>query len=514
MTRKAIGRILFTFSCMIAMVLVFGLQASQNLAYAAPGGKTVSVTYVSQNVTWDGFGTGSYTIEYGGTTSMFTSKPTKPTNGKVVVRVGANVSQNPQSRTGYVYAYQMIQNRKTRVATLTVVQNGHSHSWSAWKTRTAATCTQNGVQYRTCAVCQKEETSSIPYTNHLFQNWTVTKQPTCAAAGVETGTCSKCGAKKTRDYGSATGRHTYGSWYVSKNPTCSGAGTETHKCTGCGRTENRTIGSYGHVYAQTNCAAESGTSSKMKITLKCKRCGGTAVCSDASKPVKGGSDVILCYRRADGTNGFQKQTDSFLDYKATGNYGRDTYLFYYTSYAQYNGIWNYFIPSNPRNIYDYGHAEAAMFHEFSGESVHIEDIIYGKKAALNRKSLSGSMYLFTCHAGDYLGGTGYLYPPAQPFPSKAELERVANLFGRKYSTLRYYAYLCPDAFVFGIKDDALDYDEYDNDTDVWLPTPHRRNSSSSGKFVAEYFDSSKNTCNNTMMLGTSIKATYFLESYL
>ena len=55
MTRKAIGRILFTFSCVIAMVLVFGQQASNNHAYAAPKNDPRDVTYVEQNITWTGF---------------------------------------------------------------------------------------------------------------------------------------------------------------------------------------------------------------------------------------------------------------------------------------------------------------------------------------------------------------------------------------------------------------------------------------------------------------------------
>lgn len=79
MNRNAIGRILFTFSCMIAMMLVFGLQASNMHAYALSGGERTP-SYVAQNVEWTGFGTGTYTIEYGGNTAMFTSnRPSRQT---------------------------------------------------------------------------------------------------------------------------------------------------------------------------------------------------------------------------------------------------------------------------------------------------------------------------------------------------------------------------------------------------------------------------------------------------
>lgn len=120
MMKKAIGRILFTFSCVLAMVLVFGLQASNIHVYALSGG-TRTLTYVSQKVEWTGFGAGSYTIEYGGETGMFTSRPGKPSSGKVTVQVG--------------------------------------------------------VKYRTCAVCGKEDTAVIPHTKRTLRRYPVHDRP-------------------------------------------------------------------------------------------------------------------------------------------------------------------------------------------------------------------------------------------------------------------------------------------------------------------------------------------------
>ncbi len=494
MTRKAISRILFAFACMFVMVFALGMQEPKTVAHALVN-QTERPTYVEQDIVWTNFPANySYTIDSNcrDWVKAGSSTPYSKSNRTLSLYVTTNTSTS--SRTGYVYA--TLNGKK--LYTLTIVQGGHSHIYGGWTITRNATCTYDGSKYCTCHICGQRWTQSIPHLGHSNTPWKVEQQPTCGAAGVEAYTCTRCGYRETRSYGSPTGKHTYGDWFVSKKPTCTAQGIETRKCTGCSATQNRSISSLGgHVYIQT---AASGADENLSITLKCKRCNTQCVCNKTSQPVKNWSDVILCYQRPDGTAGFRSQTESLLDYKMYyGNYGHDAYLFFYSTYAEYNRIWNAFIPTNTRNIYDYGHASRAMVHEFYGETVSITDIIMAKKKYLSRKNLSGNIYIFTCRAGNYMT-TDLLAP-------------VAHLYDGTYSILRYYAYLCPDAYAIGIKDDSLDYDEYDNELDVWLPTPHIHNENG-GKFVAERFDSATSKCDPTVTVGRNIKATFFLDNYL
>ena len=84
----------------------------------------------------------------------------------------------------------------------------HTHDWGAWTVTTPATCTEAGVETRTCSGCGATETREIAATGHDFGDWTVTTPATCSAEGVETRTCSKCGATETRAIEKIA--HTYG----------------------------------------------------------------------------------------------------------------------------------------------------------------------------------------------------------------------------------------------------------------------------------------------------------------
>lgn len=85
----------------------------------------------------------------------------------------------------------------------------HVHSWSDWKVTTPATCTEAGVETRTCA-CGETETRAIDALGHTWGEWTETKAATCTEAGVETRTCSVCGETETREI--AVIDHVYGGW--------------------------------------------------------------------------------------------------------------------------------------------------------------------------------------------------------------------------------------------------------------------------------------------------------------
>lgn len=72
---------------------------------------------------------------------------------------------------------------------------GIMESWSAWRTVKAPTCTQSGLERRTCQLgtsCPEKQENPLPALGH---NWTDRQDaPTCTAAGRNYKECSRCHA--------------------------------------------------------------------------------------------------------------------------------------------------------------------------------------------------------------------------------------------------------------------------------------------------------------------------------
>ena len=80
-----------------------------------------------------------------------------------------------------------------------------SHSYGAWVTTKAPTCTESGIETRTCAKCGVSEDRAIPATGHHYD--AVATAPTCTERGYTTHTCV-CGDSYTDSYTDAVG-HNY-----------------------------------------------------------------------------------------------------------------------------------------------------------------------------------------------------------------------------------------------------------------------------------------------------------------
>ena len=80
-----------------------------------------------------------------------------------------------------------------------------SHSYGAWVTTKAPTCTESGIETRTCAKCGVSENRAIPATGHHYD--AVATAPTCTEKGYTTHTCA-CGDSYTDSYTDAVG-HNY-----------------------------------------------------------------------------------------------------------------------------------------------------------------------------------------------------------------------------------------------------------------------------------------------------------------
>ena len=80
-----------------------------------------------------------------------------------------------------------------------------SHSYGAWVTTKAPTCTESGIETRTCAKCGVSENRAIPATGHHYD--AVATAPTCTEKGYTTHTCA-CGDSYTDSCTDAVG-HNY-----------------------------------------------------------------------------------------------------------------------------------------------------------------------------------------------------------------------------------------------------------------------------------------------------------------
>ena len=114
------------------------------------------------------------------------------------------------------------------------------HSYGDWVVTKSATCTEDGVETRTCPKCNGVETRSIPKSGHTYGDWTVVQEASCTAQGSKTRTCSTCGNVDTAVIEMAAHK------YVSETipATCSAPGGTKYTCSVCGKTytETATVG--------------------------------------------------------------------------------------------------------------------------------------------------------------------------------------------------------------------------------------------------------------------------------
>ncbi len=121
-----------------------------------------------------------------------------------------------------------------------------SHTYSDWKTYTAATCAGEGVEYRECT-CGAKEYQKTNKTAHSFGETTVVA-PTCTAKGYSIHTCSMCGLIEMFAETEANGHNTTTN---TVQPTCVSAGYEETKCGTCGHTTIKWLKATGsHSYGE------------------------------------------------------------------------------------------------------------------------------------------------------------------------------------------------------------------------------------------------------------------------
>lgn len=178
-----------------------------------------------------------------------------------------------------------------------------THSFGAWESRVAPTCTEDGVMVRECTVCGEEETKAAAATGHEVGEWVyddnthwtvcggclecfdeaahsitseVTIEPTCVAAGEETFTCKTCGYSYFKEI-PATGIHTYGDWVAKGEASCETGGVKVKTCVDCGHEVEETLPATDHKAVKVPAVAATCDEAGLTEGAKCSECGKVLV---------------------------------------------------------------------------------------------------------------------------------------------------------------------------------------------------------------------------------------------
>lgn len=147
------------------------------------------------------------------------------------------------------------------------VEADHVHSYQE-VSRTAPTCTEDGVTTYRCETCGDTYTETTPATGHSYT--AAVTAPTCTEKGYTTYTCTACGDHYTANEVAALG-HEYAETTVPA--TCTENGSVTHTCTRCGNSYTETLPATGHTY--TVSGSEATCTEGGKTVHTCTVCGDT-----------------------------------------------------------------------------------------------------------------------------------------------------------------------------------------------------------------------------------------------
>lgn len=146
-----------------------------------------------------------------------------------------------------------------------------SHRYGSWKTKTSATCTRQGHQFRYCQRCDHWEqryTAKLPHTPGEI---VVTKEPTCTETGKKETVCQVC--ERTVYYTIDKLPHNDGEMTVTKAPTCTEKGTGERTCADCGRVKRENIDKLGHDWDKMIVTKEPTCTKNGTGETACLRCG-------------------------------------------------------------------------------------------------------------------------------------------------------------------------------------------------------------------------------------------------
>ena len=176
----------------------------------------------------------------------------------------------------------------------------HEHSFGEWTATKQATCTDAGIETRTCE-CGESETRTVEALGHDIKHHAA-KTATCTEKGwAAYDTCSRCDYSTYKEI-AATGHHHNA---VVTAPTCTAQGYTTHTCTACGNSyKDSYTNALGHNYANGKCTRCGAADPNYKPAPKAPE---LKITTSAGKPkiswnAVDGAAKYWIYRSTDGKN--------------------------------------------------------------------------------------------------------------------------------------------------------------------------------------------------------------------
>ena len=131
-----------------------------------------------------------------------------------------------------------------------------AHGKAQWTVTKKATCTQKGVETRTCS-CGDVSTREIPMTDHTVGTYKIVKEASCTEKGEQLATCSVCNKEYKKEI--PVKSHNFGEWKITKDATETENGSKERLCKDCGNKETVKIAMLGSADAGADSITNSTT---------------------------------------------------------------------------------------------------------------------------------------------------------------------------------------------------------------------------------------------------------------
>ena len=147
------------------------------------------------------------------------------------------------------------------------------HSYGSWITDKKATCTDNGVKYKSCTRCGHMVSEDISARGHSWNSYyTVDKKATCTSEGSKSKHCYYC-SEKNDITTIPVKEHRYGSWIIDADATCIDTGSKSRKCNICGNVDTEVIAANGHKWETAYRVDKKSTcTEKGSKSIHCQNC--------------------------------------------------------------------------------------------------------------------------------------------------------------------------------------------------------------------------------------------------
>lgn len=219
--------------------------------------------------------------------------------------------------------------------------------------KSEATCTKDKTTVEVCRYCKEEianseKTVKNSKLGHDWSTWKQTKAPSCSETGIEERTCSRCTKSDTKTVGKTA--HVTGGWETERAATCTQTKLEKLVCTVCNQTVDTREGDMLEHTPKNTVIADSAAITEdghyvIKCKVVCEQCGKVLAEEATVTRIEVDSDIELKFSDGcdltPGGNIYFELADTEADVIVTVSYG-----FNYEEIEAVDGTYMFTIPDS------------------------------------------------------------------------------------------------------------------------------------------------------------------------